>query len=177
MSETATLAGYGVATEPMTLRIERLLPGPIERVWAYLTDSDLRGRWLATGDMDLEVGGRVQLVWRNDELTGHKETRPEGHDCEHRMESVITRLDPPRLLAFGWGDAGDVTFELAPSGGGVRLVITHRRLPDREMLLKVSAGWHAHLDILDAVARDRAPPPFWSNWQRLLGDYDTRLPR
>jgi hypothetical protein len=33
---------YGVLTEPATRAIERLLPGPIERIWAYLTESDLR---------------------------------------------------------------------------------------------------------------------------------------
>ena len=31
---------YGVQTAPDTVRIERLLPGPIERLWAYLTESD-----------------------------------------------------------------------------------------------------------------------------------------
>ena len=30
---------YGVAIEAGTLRLERLLPGPIERVWEYLTES------------------------------------------------------------------------------------------------------------------------------------------
>lgn len=177
MTEAAILDGYGVATEPMALRIERLLPGPIERIWAYLTDSKLRGRWLATGEMDLKVGGRMELIWRNDELSDHQEPRPEGADCEHRMQSVITRLEPPRLLAFGWDGAGDVTFELEPRGNNVLLAITHRRLPNRKTMLGVSAGWHAHLDILDAVARDRAPGPFWSNWQRLRGEYDQRLPQ
>ena len=33
---------YGELIEPTTLRIQRLLPGPIERIWAYLTDSELR---------------------------------------------------------------------------------------------------------------------------------------
>ncbi len=33
---------YGVVTAPGTVRIQRLLPGPIERIWAYLTDGELR---------------------------------------------------------------------------------------------------------------------------------------
>jgi uncharacterized protein YndB with AHSA1/START domain len=37
--------------EPATLKIERLLPGPIERVWACLTEIGLRRRWLAAGEM------------------------------------------------------------------------------------------------------------------------------
>ena len=47
---------YGMIIEPGTLRIQRLLPGPIERVWAYLTESDKRATWLAAGAMTLENG-------------------------------------------------------------------------------------------------------------------------
>ena len=32
-----------------TLTVERTLPGPIERVWAYLTEPDKRARWLGGG--------------------------------------------------------------------------------------------------------------------------------
>jgi uncharacterized protein YndB with AHSA1/START domain len=42
MNDLAKLDPYGVLIEPATLKIQRLLPGPVERVWAYLTDSDLR---------------------------------------------------------------------------------------------------------------------------------------
>ena len=49
MTDAATLSAHGELLEPMTVRIERMLPGPIERVWSYLTDSEMRGRWLATG--------------------------------------------------------------------------------------------------------------------------------
>jgi uncharacterized protein YndB with AHSA1/START domain len=44
------------------LRIQRLLPGPIERVWAYLTESDLRRQWLASGTMQLQPGASFELV-------------------------------------------------------------------------------------------------------------------
>ena len=44
MTETATLTAHGELIEPMTVRLVRMLPGPIERVWSYLTDSDLRGK-------------------------------------------------------------------------------------------------------------------------------------
>ena len=50
-------ADRGTITEAGTIRFERLLPGPIERVWAYLTESDKRAKWLAAGDMDLRPGG------------------------------------------------------------------------------------------------------------------------
>jgi uncharacterized protein YndB with AHSA1/START domain len=169
-------AAYGALIEPTTLRIERLLPGPIERVWAYLTESDLRRQWLAAGEMEMQVGAAFELVWRNDELSDPPGERPPGFPEEHRMESRITALDPPRKLAFTFGSSGDVTFELTPKGGEVLLTVTHRRLPDRAMMLKVSAGWHMHLDILVARARGEAPTPFWDGWSRLQQDYDRRLP-
>ncbi|MBR0656670.1 SRPBCC family protein [Plastoroseomonas arctica] len=176
MPEAEILSSYAVPTEPMTVRIERMLPGPIERAWAWLTESDLRRRWLAAGEMDLRVGGRVDLIWRNDELTDHQETRPEGFDEEHRMQNVITRIDAPRLLAFGWGESAEVTFELEPAGDEVRLTLTHRRLPSRAMMVMVGAGWHAHLDLLVAGAKGEALPPFWSHWLKLRAEYEARLP-
>ena len=39
--------------KPSTIRFERLLPGPVERVWAYLTESKKRATWLAAGEFDL----------------------------------------------------------------------------------------------------------------------------
>ena len=54
MNERANPDAYGVLTEPATLTIQRMLPGPIERVWAYLTESDLRRKWLAAGEMERE---------------------------------------------------------------------------------------------------------------------------
>jgi uncharacterized protein YndB with AHSA1/START domain len=47
---------YGALIEPTTLKIQRLLPGPIERIWAYLTDSELRRKWLAAGAMEMDEG-------------------------------------------------------------------------------------------------------------------------
>lgn len=38
---------FGVVTEPGTVRFERVLPGPIERVWAYLTESEKRRSYSA----------------------------------------------------------------------------------------------------------------------------------
>lgn len=175
MTETATLSAYGVQTAPATVQMQRLLPGPIERVWAYLTESDLRRRWLAKGDMELKPGGKVELTWRNDELTGHAETRPEGFPAEHTMESTVTQVEAPRLLAFGWNNGSDVTFELEAKGGEVLLTVTHRRLSGRDGMLGVSAGWHAHLDVLADRLAGRAPTPFWPAWSRLRAEYDARL--
>ena len=176
MTNTATLSDYGVLTEPATVTLQRLLPGSIDRVWAYLTESDLRRQWLAAGEMDLRVGGGVELVWRNSELMENPGERPEGFGEEHRMESEITELDPPHRLAISWGSTGGVTFELEPVGDMVRFTLTHHRIPDRSIMLNVSAGWHAHLDVLAARLAGEEPAPFWDRWSALKGEYAQRLP-
>lgn len=176
MIDLAGLDAYGVLTEAATLKLERLLPGPIERVWAYLVDSGLRRQWLASGEMAMDVGAPVELVWRNDELTDPPGSRPEGFSGEHRMISRITELDPPRRLAISWNGTGDVSFDLEPRGDEVLLTLVHRRIPERPMRLMIGAGWHMHLDVLSARISGREPEPFWDGWTRLRDEYDRRLP-
>jgi uncharacterized protein YndB with AHSA1/START domain len=177
MTKLATRkSSYGVLTEPATLTIERLLPGPIERIWAYLTESDLRRQWLAAGEMTLAVDATFEFVWRNDELSEPPGRRPEGFPEEHRLACRITEIDPPKKLGFTWGASGGVVIELEPRGTEVLLTLTHRRLPDRATLLKVAAGWHMHLDILVARATGKQPAPFWDGWLQLKQDYAERLP-
>lgn len=176
MNERATPDAYGVLTEPMTLKIQRLLPGPIERIWAYLTDSDLRRQWLGAGEMEMKAGAPFELVWRNDELSKAPSQRPPGFGEEQRMQSRITELDPPHKLVIAWQDSGDVSFELEPKGSKVLLTVIHRHLPDRATLLGVAGGWHMHLDILVARATGKEPEPFWEGWRRLKEEYGRRLP-
>lgn len=175
MSELAIPDAYGVLTDPATLRIERLLPGPVERIWDYLTKSDMRRKWLASGEMEMKVGAATELVWRNHELTDPPGQRPEGFGEEHRMQVEITELVPLRRLAITWGSTGGVSFDLEPKGSDVLLTVTHRRVAHPGVLLNVSAGWHAHLDILAARATGQAPAPFWDSWQRLKAEYTQRL--
>ena len=176
MNERAMSGAYGVLTEPATLTIQRLLPGPIERVWAYLTQSDLRRQWLAAGTMELKAGAPFEFVWRNNELTNPPGERPPGFADEHRMQCRITEVDPPRKLSFTWQGSGDVSFELEQKGDRVMLTVTHRRLPDRAIMLRVGPGWHMHLDVLLARMTGAEPEPFWDGWVRLQKEYERRLP-
>jgi uncharacterized protein YndB with AHSA1/START domain len=167
---------YGSLIEPATLQIQRMLPGPVERVWQYLTDSELRRKWLAAGTMKGQPGADFELVWRNDELTDPPGKTPDGFGGEHRMKSRVVEFDPPRRLVITWNSTGDVSFELQPRGEKVLLTIVHRRFADRATLLKHMAGWHMHLDVLVARASGKAPAPFWDGWARLQSEYDARLP-
>ena len=177
MTQAAQMDSYAVHPEPATLKIERLLPGPIDRVWAYLTESELRQKWLAAGEMDLREGAPFEFVWRNDQLSDPPGRRPEGASAEHRLGCRIITVDPPRSLVIGWGENGEVSFSLREQGRDVVLTLVHRRARDRDMLLKVTAGWHAHLDVLaDRLKGDPPAEPFWDRWTRLNAEYEPRIP-
>lgn len=170
-------ADYGTLTDPTALTLRRRLPGPIERVWAYLTQDELRRQWLAAGVMDLTVGAGFELTWRNDELSQTPSVRPPGIGEESRMTSRLTVVEPPHRLAFTWEDGGEVNITLTPQGEAVLLTLEHRRFPDRRTLLQVAAGWHQHLDTLATVLARTPAPPFWEGWLRLQDAYEARLPR
>ena len=176
MTQTTKSSAYGQLVEPTVLILERLLPGPVARVWDYLTQSELRRQWLASGEMDLLPGAEFEFVWRNDELTDPPGARPDGMSAENRMTCKILEVDPPRRLFISWGVQSDVLFELAEKGGDTLLTITHRRPPTRDVLLSVSAGWHAHVDVLEAKLASTKPGPHWDNWVRLRSEYDARFP-
>jgi uncharacterized protein YndB with AHSA1/START domain len=172
---TATISAYGELIEPTTLKIQRMLPGPAERVWDYLTRSELRRQWLAAGDMNVKAGASFELVWRNNELTNPPGRRPDGFGDEHRMQSTIIECDPPRKLMFTWQGGGDVTFTLEPRGERTLLTVVHRGLTERGTRMKVGPGWHSHLDVLAARMSGTEPEPFWDHWSALQKDYEKRV--
>lgn len=178
-----TERAYGVPVGAGAIRFERVLPGPIERVWAYLTDSEKRGRWLASGEMDLRIGGRVELNFFHADLSPVVEEVPEkyrdmANGCS--MTGRITRCEPPYLLSYTWGgdmgEVSEVTFELTPLDGKVLLVLTHRKLgDDPAVLANVAAGWHTHLGILTDRLDGRQPRGFWSVHTWAEEAYEKRL--
>lgn len=156
---------------PGSVRIERILPGPPERVWRYLTESELRRRWLAAGPMEPRAGGRVEHLFRHAELSPEPNPRRYAAFADApAMAGSVTLWEPPRSLAYTWpGDGGtsEVRFDLAASGGDTLLVVTHVRLADRAVMVSVASGWGAHLGILDDVLAGRPPRGFWTEHDRL----------
>lgn len=176
MTQLDGIDAFTTMTDHSTLVIQRWLPGPADRVWRYLTDSDLRRKWLAAGEMDLVPGAPLELVWRNDTLSDAGDPRPSGIAEEQRMQSHVVAVDPMRMLAIAWGK-GDVTFTLKEKGDRVLLTVTHRGLDDRNIRRETAPGWHMHLDILVAEISGMEPASFWSGWTRLQTLYDNRLPK
>ena len=176
---------YGTfkSSEPGTIYFKRLLPGPIERVWDYLTDSEKRGKWLAPGKMELRIGGQVELNFNHANLSAHDDPIPEKYKQYKEGSTMfgrVTRLDPPRLLSYTWGEESggesEVTFELTPNKDKVLLELTHRHLGDsKDILISVGAGWHTHLGILVDKLENKEPKGFWSVHTRLEDEYEKRV--
>ncbi len=170
------MSDYGELVEPATIRIERLLPGPIDRVWAYLTDIDKRARWLAGGLFEQHTGGRVEHAFRIHELTG------EGDAAEpaHLVHGAVLEWDPPHRLRHTWSSDGhlvdsEVSYTLEPEADAVRLTLVHSKLPSRAEMVGVATGWHTHLDLLRARLRENAVEPFWPKFTALQQEYESRL--
>ena len=172
MTDTQFNNRHGVLAPDKSLRIRRRLPGPIERVWAYLTDSDLRRQWLASGAMQLQPGASFELVWRNDELSVSADERPEGFDAESRATCQFIEVEPLRRMRYIWPGVGEVSMELEAAGSDVLLTVTHRQLVGERLALNVSAGWHAHLALLVARLEGTAVPSLWATWKMVRAEYE-----
>jgi uncharacterized protein YndB with AHSA1/START domain len=168
---------YGVVLESGAVRFERLLPGPIERVWSYLVESDKRATWFCGGETEPRSGGKIDLFFKHSQITD--EAPPESarkmNDEGALMSGTVTVFEPPFRLAFNWVGMGDpdsdVEIELAQAGDKVRLVLTHRRLATKHRMAMVSSGWHLHLGLLADQLLGRAPGPFWSAHEPLMAEY------
>ncbi|MCX7305902.1 MAG: SRPBCC family protein [Hyphomicrobiales bacterium] len=177
------MSDFGELTARDSVRIERLLPGPIDRVWSYFLDPDKRRLWIGGGILEPFAGGRVDIAVQNARLSDEGDPPPPkyaGNGGEGRIAGRVIACEPPHLLAYRWhhsgAEASEVRIELAQHGERVRLTLTHERLPSRDGLLSVSAGWHTHLDILDALLSGQVPTSFWRTMTALEADYDRRIP-
>jgi uncharacterized protein YndB with AHSA1/START domain len=176
------MSHYGERIDESTVRFERLLPGPIDRVWEYLTDGDKRATWLAGGNTELRVGGKVELHFHNASLS----TQPDIDPPEKYKDlpetpsysGTVTRCEPKTLLAHTWDfedEYSEVCYELEEVGEQVRLVLTHRKLSSYDEVISASGGWHTHLDILEDVLSGREPPAFWKTHTPIEAEYERRF--
>ena len=176
------MSEYGELLDEKTVRFERLLPGPIERVWAYLTEGDKRAKWLCGGDVETTANGHVDMHFHNMSLSGEGDIpRPKKYEEMPEKMSFsgkVTRCEVPNVLQHTWefeNEFSEVCYELTEEGDKVRLVLTHRRLETADLVRDVSAGWHTHLNVLEDVLAETPVRPFYKMQQDLESEYGQRL--
>jgi uncharacterized protein YndB with AHSA1/START domain len=150
-----------LATQSKTehsLRIERLIAAPPERIFAYWTQAELVAQWLAPGEMrcidnavDLRAGG----AWHVTMLRTDGSTNTVG--------GTYLAIEPPRRLVFTWGNSDpacsgvvadtEVEILISEAHGGTRLVLTHTKFSSVESRDRHEMGWGMCLDKLESAAR------------------------
>lgn len=171
---------YGVVLESGAVRFERLLPGPIERVWAYITEGDKRSKWFCGGDVEPRIGGEVALFFKHSRITDEPppDSARKMNDEGALMTGTVTAWDPPHRFACNWVGMGDpdsdVEFELSEAGDKVRLVLIHHRLATKDRMAMISSGWHLHLGLLEDQLTGARPRGFWSVHDQLKAEYAER---
>ena len=176
------MSEYGELLDDSTVRFERLLPGPIERVWSFLTKSEKRAQWLCGGDVETKVDGKVDMHFHNKSLSSDDDiSRPEKYrDMPEKMSFAgkVTRCEPPYILEHTWEfgeELSEVCYRLTEEGDKVRLVLIHRRLESTDTVLDVSGGWHTHLNLLVDVLAGRKLRPFYKLQAQFESEYRQRL--
>lgn len=152
---------------PQQLRFERTLDAPVETVWRYLIEPELRAKWFMGGDTEPRVGGKFGLTFDHAALSDGDIPTPERYAgaVGKSWFETIERIDPPHLLAISWdgGVAGTVVFELAAADDGrTRLTLTHSGLRGAEDARNFGGGWGSHLDVLQRRLAGEPVPNFWA---------------
>jgi uncharacterized protein YndB with AHSA1/START domain len=154
---------------PDTIRLERTLDAPVEKVWRYLTEAELRAQWFMGGS-DAKPNAEFELVTDHDNLSDDEVPYPADHECYKGMvwKERVIRFDPPHLLetTFQGGKNGTVTYELSPQGDRTRLVLTHRGIVSATGAQDFGGGWTAHLAVLEERVAGRGVKDFWALYER-----------
>jgi hypothetical protein len=136
-------------THAHMVRFERLLPGPVERTWQVLTETNRLPGWYGEGHIEPGIGGAVSLMGGHIRAPSRSACRRSGSPTAERVQPGDEVSPYPESY---------LSLELKPAGGDTALVLTH--LPVLERFVKLNAmGWHTYLDMLAAALRGEPMAP------------------
>ena len=165
MTEAAAIQLPVRKIEPDTIRLERVLDAPIETVWRYLTEAELRRQWFMGGTSATGVGA-FDLLVDHDNLSDGDVPYPESYASSKgaTWTEQVSRFEPPHLLetTFQGGKNGTVRYELSADGEQTRLVLTHSGIVSPVGAMDFGSGWTSHLAVLEARLAGRGVKDFWA---------------
>lgn len=138
MDPWATLDTTG---DKAVLRFERRFAHPPEKVFRAISDPAELAHWFpATVETELRAGAPIRFTFE------HVDFEAPGGE--------VLEVDPPKLLAYSWGDS-ILRWELVQDGAGCRLHFTHtlgggEAWGGRLAAARHAAGWDACLAALEA---------------------------
>jgi uncharacterized protein YndB with AHSA1/START domain len=143
------------------VRIEMLVPAPVDQVWAAATTSAGLAGWAGDVRGDLRVGGTYRAVLFRSGWDGTGRVL----ECHPGRRFVVESAEP------GQRPSTD-ELELTPAGqDGTRVVLTQRGMPPA-MIAAHGVGVQIHLETLAAHLGDRPPVDPDPFWDRLLPQYE-----
>lgn len=144
-----------------TLRFERRLPHPPERIWRAITDNSELAHWFpAAIQGGRAAGASLRFVFPNNE----------GPTLDGRM--VV--FDPPHTLEYSWGD-DILRWELRPEGPETLLVFTHT-FPDGAKAAGDAAGWTVCFEAFDRWLAGLPREPYAPDrLEALVSDYSKQF--
>ena len=148
-----------------TIRLERTFDAPVDKVWRYLTEANLRREWFM-GGTDARPDSEFELINDHDNLSTEDAPYPESYAQYkgNRWNERVSKFDPPRLLetTFQGGKNGTVTFELFAEGDRTRLVLTHSGITSGTGAQDFGSGWNSHMTVLQEKLAGRSVANFWN---------------
>jgi uncharacterized protein YndB with AHSA1/START domain len=135
------------------VRIERTFDSPAEDVFDAWTSEEVIRRWFipqegwqeADAEVDLRVGGRVQVVMRT----------PEGNPV--RAGGEYTEIDRPNRLAFTWTFEDDpsneqmIELEFTERDGVTTVVFVNSNISEQRRRNQQYDGWSTCFDEMERV--------------------------
>lgn len=142
---------------------ERVIPRPIEKVWATISEPARLKNWLGDVEVDLKLGGKFIIRFR---------------DATVVMTGVITTLEPERVLEYSWLEnygmpQSLVRWELKPEGSGTRLRLTHTVPAEavKKDVVEFLGGWHQFLDVLPEAVDGKFVPYGYEDEKKIAAEY------
>ncbi|HKF16901.1 MAG TPA: SRPBCC domain-containing protein [Candidatus Dormibacteraeota bacterium] len=130
---------------------QELIPHPVDKVWAALTDPASISDWLmATDDFRPKVGCRFRMKTQRLSTTGW-------------VDAEVLELEPPHRMVWSWS-ANDgnppstVTFHLVAEEDGTRLSLRQVGEIDPAMGAILREGWPGRLQALAELIGQRRKP-------------------